>query len=198
MTDETMIDVTDTEEDNEAREAAEIREAFDSAIDNGDADEDDVKLEMITAGASFKNVTRLYNKFMEEAGLVLSKDQKGELAADAMGANDVSTEEGFDTAVAEIVEAGAGKITQRSAAGMVRARAKKEKVEFFKKPKKAVGNRTTFLSEFYDALLENPNMTEVEAHDFIVEHGTANTLRWETAHQRVRILLNRLADKYAS
>ena len=184
----------ETKDTNQEQEDAAIREAFNAAIDSGNDDVDDVKLEMISAGATFKNVGKYYNQFMEDAGLVLTKDQKSEYATAAVSNNDVSTEEGFGAAVAEIMKAGGeGMVTEKSAAGMVRARAKKEKAECYKKPKTAGGTRTTFLGDFYDALIANPKMTEEEAHDFIVKNGTANTLRWENQHQKARALANRIA-----
>ena len=39
-------------------------------------------------------------------------------------------------------------------------------------------------------------MTKEEAHQIIVDKGTANTLRWETTHQKVRQLVNDIAAKY--
>ena len=49
------------EEESQALEAA-ILKAFDEAIHL--KEEDYVKMDMISKGATFKNVTRLYNKFM--------------------------------------------------------------------------------------------------------------------------------------
>ena len=172
-----------------------VREAFAAAVKAGKS-EDEVKIDMISAGAKFKNVGKLYNEMMIEAGLAISKDEKDKIVADAATDADLSTEEGFDAAVAKINDA-IESTNEKGAATMLRAYARKNKIDFFKKPKKEGGKRTTFLTDFYAALVENPNMTEEEAHNFMVEHGTANTLRWEKAHQRVRKLANDLMEKLA-
>ena len=58
-----------------------IREAFDSAIASG-KDEEDVKMDMLGAGAKFKNVTRYFNEFMIDSGMIKSKKEKDEVTLD--------------------------------------------------------------------------------------------------------------------
>jgi hypothetical protein len=171
----------------------EVRKAFTDAV-AAEKSEDEIKINMIAAGAKFKNVTRIFNELMVEAGLAISKEDKDKIVSDACAEVDLSTEEGFDAAVAK-VNGAIESTNEKGAATMIRAYARKNKIEFYKKPKKEGGTRTTFLSDFYAALLENPSMTEEEAHQFIVDHGTANTLRWEKSHQKVRQLANDLVKK---
>ena len=191
-------------EDSETTETAskkslitdEIKVAFNAAIEAG-KEEDLIKIDLIAAGAKFSNATRIYNELMVEAGLAVSKEEKAEVVANACAEADLSTEEGFDAAV-KFISDSIESVTDRSAAGMIRAYAKKNDIEFFKKPKKVGGGtRTSFLGDFYDALVENPNMTEEEATAFIDEHGTPNTKRWESTHQKARAMANRIAERYA-
>lgn len=190
MTEENVIETEETETDTVEQD---IRDAFDTAIDSGNDDSDDVKLAMITAGASFKNVTRYYNSFMENAGLTLSKEKKTEIAAEAVSENDVSTQEGFDTAVKSIVDASSGKVTERSAAGLVRAQAKAEKIEFYKKPKGTGKPRSTFMDDMYEMMFQNPNITEAELETYIKENGNKTNISIMQFHQRTRAMVNRMA-----
>ena len=59
-------------------EADPIEVAFTAATEAG-KEGDDVKMEMIKAGAAFKSVTNLFNKFMVSSGKAMSVDQKKEL-----------------------------------------------------------------------------------------------------------------------
>lgn len=47
-------------------------------------------------------------------------------------------------------------------------------------------------ARMYEFLLNNPTVSEEEFHNWIVENGTPNTLRWEKSHQKVRELTNEL------
>jgi len=182
----------------EVDENAEIRDAFDEAISN-EKEEDDVKMQMIGAGATFKNVTRLYNQFMIDAGMAISKADRNQIVDDTLADMDLDTEEAFDAAVKALVEAITGS-TDRSAASLIRAFGKKNDIQVYTKPKSEGGSRNQFVHRFYDALVANPGMTEQEAHDFI--HGkngnpetSDNVKNYEKMHQNVRILANTINDK---
>ena len=113
-----------------------IRPAFDDAI-AGDQSEDDVKMAMINAGASFKNVTRLYNQYMVDAGLVVSKEEKAEIVEKILSkASKLDEEEGFKKVVTAIAEKASG-VNEKSAAALIRAWAKAQDpvIETWKKPK---------------------------------------------------------------
>ena len=198
MNDENTAEVL---EDEEAVD--EIRVAFDDAV-AGDELEDSIKMSMIGAGATFKNVTRLYNQYLIDAGMAISKEEKDEIVAQVLDVDDldISTETGFESAVAEIVEGGTG-ITDKSAASLIRAWAKKNEVESWKKPKGEGAQRNSFVHKFYDALAANPSMTEDEAHNFI--HGkegndetSQNVKNYEKMHQNVRNLCNNIAANYSA
>lgn len=166
MTEEAVETVSDTE--------IEIREAFDSAVEAGKT-EDDVKMAMIGAGATFKNVTRMYNQFMIDAGLAISKADRDEIVQNVLEGRDLSTEEGFDEAVVSLVEQIQGS-TERSAASLIRAYAKKNELEVYAKPKGQGAGRPGFAGGYYDFLAKNPGCTEQEATDYVMgENGNEET-----------------------
>ena len=68
-----------------------IRAAFDAAHAAG-KEEDDIKLDMIGAGATFKNVTRLFNQFSVDAGLTVSKEEKDQILLDVLNGADLADE----------------------------------------------------------------------------------------------------------
>lgn len=183
-------ETTETTEENKIPD--EIRDAFQKAKAE-ENDEDLIKIEMITAGAKFKQVTRMFNDLMIEFGFSVSKKEKADIAKTSCEGIDIASKEGFDEAVIKMASA-SEKVNNRIAAIAIRAFAKKENIDVYKVPK-GDGTRTTFMSEFYDALIENPCMTEKEVHDIIVEKGTPNTLRLEKTYQKTRIAFNKLVDR---
>ena len=52
-----------------------LREVFKYGIENGKS-EDEIKMAMVKEGATFKNVTRLFNQFAIDSGLIMKKEEK--------------------------------------------------------------------------------------------------------------------------
>lgn len=176
---------------------ADIRDAFDEAITN-ESEEDDIKMSMIGAGATFKNVTRLYNQFMIDAGLAISKADRNQIVDDTLKGRDLDTEESFDAAVEGLMEAIKG-ATERSAGSLIRAYAKKNELEVYAKPKTESGSRNPFVQIFHTKLVEDPNMTEQGLRDIIdgldEDHQT-NPNRWFSQHNNIRKTANAIAARY--
>jgi hypothetical protein len=174
-----------------------IREAFDAAHAAG-KEEDEVKLDMIGAGATFKNVTRLFNQFSVDAGLTVSKEEKDQIINQVLSGADLSTEESFNAKVAELQASLQGS-TDKSAAALVRAYAKKNGLEVFKKAKGAAGeSKTGFAAKFYDWLAANPTSSVEEATAFIQgtnghEETSENVKRHQSHYLGVHRLVNRVA-----
>jgi len=177
-----------------------IRPAFDAAVAEGQ-DEDNIKMAMIQAGASFKSVTRVYNAYMVDAGFAVSKDEKAEIVAKAVEGKDLSTEEGFGKVVAAIVKKAAG-VTDKSAAALIRAWAKAQEteIEVYAKPKSSGAARSGFKSRFYDALVANPAMTKEEVTEYLktAEGHSDNIRRHESVYQAVRAMANAIAVNKAA
>lgn len=168
-----------------------IEKAFDDSIDTTD-EHDDVKMAMCLAGASFKNVTKLFNDFMVRSGYAASKDEKTSTLVEAADSFDLSEEEGFNDAVAHIASSLAG-ANENSAAVMIRAYCKKEDAICWAKPKSAKGQVVGFKKKFYKALIENPFMDEKEAAAFLEAEGSENDIRYGSLFQGIRQLVNRVA-----
>jgi len=129
--------------------------AFKDAVDAGKS-ETDIKLEMIKVGADFKNVTRLYNKFMIDVGLSMSKEEKQERTLSALQGKDLSTEEGFQSGILALQEEFEN-LTDRGAQAMLRAYAKANSLSVFEKPKaeKTGTARPGFAAAFHQWLITN-------------------------------------------
>ena len=189
------MNVQTEEEVTESKPIAsqEIINAFVSGMNDESKEDDDVKLAMIQAGAKFKNVARIFNELKIEYGFDLSKEAKEVLVNSACEGQDLSTEDGFNAAVGYITE-NEDKFNERQAGALVRGYAKKQGVEFYKKPKPE-STRISFVKDFYSALYENPQMSEEEVHQYIVEHGSESTLKIEGGYQKIRTLVNAIYAK---
>lgn len=194
-------------DDNEAVQSEEmdemdvIRVAFDEAMGDNQ-EEDDVKMHMISAGATFKNVTRLYNQFMIDAGFAISKEDRNQIVDELLSDKDLDTEESFTNAVSAVLEAVKGS-TERSAAAIVRSYGKKNGQEVYTKPKnEGTGSgRTGFASSYYDFLAENPRCTQEEAEAFINGEGdhpdTTDNIKKHSPHYlKIWNLVNRVSSQY--
>jgi len=185
---EKAVEVTD----ETAVVADPIFDAFNAAVEDG-KEGDDVKMEMIKAGAVFKSVTNLYNKFMIGSGKAMSADQKKELLESNLTDAVLDTEEGFKAAVAVISEKGVN-VNAASASSLIRAWAKKNDKECYKAPVSEGGTRNPFIPMFHSELVKNPQMTEDELKGLIAglekEEWKVNPTRWITVHNNTRLLAN--------
>ena len=183
-------------------EVDEVRPAFDAAVAEGQ-DEDNIKMAMIQAGASFKAVTRMYNQYMVDAGFAVSKEEKAEIVTKILSKKPeaLATEDGFSKAIAAIIERAAG-VTEKSAAALVRAWAKSQdpSVEVYAKPKSSGEARSGFKSRFYDALVLNPSMTKEQVTEYLsnAEGNSENIRRHESVYQAIRAMANAIVAKKAA
>lgn len=176
---------------------AAIRAAFDAGKVEG-KDDDAIKMDMISAGATFKNVTRAFNEFMIEGGFAASKEERDQKVVESVQGVDIATEEGFNAAVAKLVESLTG-TTDKSAASLIRALAKKHEIPCFKKTKEATGeSKQGFAGKFYEFLAANPTATKEQAVAFIQgtngnEETSENVKRHESHYLAIHRLVNRIA-----
>lgn len=167
MTDQVEQDLEQQEETVNLEEA--IRASFDTAVAEELA-EDDTKMQMIAAGATFKNVTRLYNQFMINAGFAISKEDRNKAVEDTLEGRDFDTEESFDEAVAALVEAVKGS-TERSAAALIRSYCKKNELDVFAKAKPTGEGRSGFKKDYFEFLKANPGASKENATSYIMGEG---------------------------
>lgn len=176
---------------------SQIRSVFDASNAAG-KEEDEIKLDMIGAGATFKNVTRLYNVFAVDSGLAVSKEEKDQILASILNGANLSDEATFNAKVTEMMASLKGS-TDKSAAALIRAYGKKAGVEVFKKAKGSTSEaKTGFASKFYDWLAANPTSTVDEATAFIHgtdgnEETTENVKRHQSHYLAIHSLINRVA-----
>lgn len=163
-----------------------IREAFDQSITE-ELEEDFIKLSMVSAGATFKSVTRLYNQYMIDAGLAISKADRNQIIDDVMEDRDVELEEDFNDAVEALVDSMQG-ATERSAAAQIRSFSKRTETSCFVKPKSesSGAGRGGFVKDWHEWLCANKQCTKEEALAYINGDGdhpdtSANTKK-HTSH----------------
>lgn len=166
-----MTEAAEVYEDEEVAndEFDAIKAAFDEAIAE-EKEEDFIKLQMISAGATFKSVTRLYNQYMIDAGLAISKADRNQILDDVMEDRDVETEEDFNAAVEALVASMKG-ATARSAGAQIRSFAKKNDISVYAKPKSEGPGRVGFTNMYHDWLVANIGCTEDEAKAYIMGEG---------------------------
>jgi len=177
------------------------RDAFNEAV-AAEKTEDEIKMAIISTGVTFKNVARLYKKFMIEAGLAMSKEDRDAVVAKVMAkAKGLETEEGFTKSIEAIKASGNG-ITDKSAAASIRtwAKAQDPVIECWAKPKGGGVAREGFRSRFYDALVANPAMTKEECHEYLkaAEGTSSNIMKHESNYQGMRGLANRIHEVKAA
>lgn len=177
-----------TDENEVSQEDVAIRAAFDETQGQ---DEEVVKMAMLQAGAKIKSVTRLYNQFMIDSGLLASKEEKEEALDAACDDIDLTDEDNFDSAVSQIVETVTG-ATDQTAATMVRAWCRRNEVDCYKKPA-GEGRRSGFRFKFYEELRKNPGMSADEANSIGEEHGSDNDKKAFTHYQAIRELVNQVS-----
>lgn len=183
-----MKDETETFEGEEEVDA--IFEAFESAVAE-DKGEDDIKMALIGAGATFKNVTRLYNTYMVDAGYAISLEDKREIVDKILEGKDLEDEKVFNKALDAIVKKATG-VSEKSAAALIRSFAKANDLECYKKPKGSGGARAGFRSRFLTALVAAPAMTEAECTEYLktAEGTSGNILKHESVYQAIRSMAN--------
>ena len=174
-----------------------IQEAFESNYKSG---EHDAKMAMVQAGATFKNVGSLYNKFEIDGGYALSKKERTQILDDTLTGLELATDEDFGVAAALIITS--LDVDAKSASATVRAWAKKNEVDCYKKPAGTGTPRTGFNQTFFGKLVENPTMTEADVNALIDDKDdtevTANVVRQRAHYHNMRKLANGIVAKLAA
>ncbi len=183
--DEVAVTATETE--------GKIREAFDANVGN---DEEVTKMAMLQAGCKIKAVTRIYNEFLVDSGMMASKSDKDEALEAACKDVDLTDEDIYTGVINDLVESVTG-ATETSAATMVRSWAKRNEVECWKRPVGS-GRKSGFRADFYAALKANPSMTSDEVKDIVEEKGSDNDKRGVTHYQAIRELINAVSGNSLS
>ena len=177
-----------SEENNAA-----IREAFDAATADG-KNADEVKVEMIKAGCQFKDTGRLYKEWGIETGIVVDAKERTAKVDDVMSSQgDLDTEDGLSAAMEAIMDDING-TNEKQAGALIRAWAKKNDVDVFKKPKGGGGVRkSSFIFVLIERLLDNPSMDESTFDELVAGAETKAASTYRSHYNAVRELANQLS-----
>lgn len=176
-----------------------VVEAFNKALDKGKSD-DDIKFELIKAGAKFSTINTIFNKLMINCGKRLTKEARDAIVNTACSGKDCSVEEIFDGVVESIV-AESDTITAKSAMSLIRSWCKANGVECFKKATGGKG-RSSFMVHFGNFLVANPTANPEEVANYIdtqPDRGedkevSENVIRSKSHYLSIGDVANRIAS----
>jgi hypothetical protein len=194
--DESVEDEFEDEEEQEEIDPIEsaIKQAFVNAIES-ELDEDGVKMEMIGAGAKFKNVTRYYNLFMVELGYVKSKKEREEILDGILNNEDLADEEVLNACSASIQEQ--VEVSEKSANAMLRQWAKKHEIEYFKKPKAEPTTRDGLQSKIFSWIVANfEASTDADLEEFLGTLNSENAVKRKGYFTSVLRVAKEVAKQY--
>lgn len=155
---------------------------FENIVVDGFAAEksdDEIMIQMVEEGASFREASRLFNRIVEDKGLRISAKKRKEAIQEKLEEAEFAAE---DYAA---VEAMAAKIadelpdtTEKQVIASIRKYCKELEIEFPKAPKKAKGG---LLQRFLKVAVENPMVTDEELTDWLAENSNkdqADVEKW--------------------
>ena len=181
---EENVKKTESEENND------VAKAFCESHDLG-LDPDEIKMEMVKAGATFGNVVRKYNAMMISQGYVKSKEEEDCIVNDILSSVDPSTADGYEESIDTLIsEFG---IKEKKALSMIREWCKKKNMKFYEKPKGLGASSATMA--IYGWIEQNITSKESEFIDFIKESGTEGNVKNQNAYIAVFRLCKRVYEK---
>lgn len=192
---EEVVDQVEGAEEAEADEPDDIELAFDNAVSEG-KEEDEIMLDMIQAGATFKNVRSRYNALLVDNGYLDSRAEKSDIVNSTLEGVDLTDEDSFNASVEALVEALKG-VNAKSASASIRAYAKKNELECYKKPAGTGTGRSGITSDYHDWLIDNCPVTHADVNAWIETNGTGNTKRHAKAWLAKADVVNRAFNKGA-
>jgi hypothetical protein len=126
-------------EQNKMTDTQVVEKIIADGVTAGKSD-DDMLLEIVNSGVSFKNATKVFKMVMEEKGYRVSAKERKEEAAKILadGNFDLTTADGVNTAVDALV-VGVADTNEKSAIGFIRSYAKANEISLPKKEKGSAG-----------------------------------------------------------
>src|SRR6056300_1788059 len=170
-----------------------VEKAFLDSLEMG---QDQAKLNMLEAGCPFKSVTRLYNQLSIRYGLINTPEERAKIVNDVCRNKNLKAKRSFDRAITTIQSRGSG-INEKSAASLIRAWCRRNNQDYYVAPPRKK-TRNPFKQKFYQALLDNPMMTEKELKALIRslpvryrKNPTKELPRWN----EMRSLVNQIVER---
>ncbi len=169
-----------------------IKQAFIDGI-NSSKEHDAIKIAMIGAGASFKNVNRLFNAFMIEDGHIVSKEEKDTILSEVLDGLDLTDSDTFESAIVELAQR--LQVSELSSVASIRQWAKRNDLPFYKKAKaESTGERSNITSRIFNWIIENPTANEEALVEFLKEVGTENTLKHTSLYKGILGIANKIVE----
>ena len=170
-----------------------VRAVFAAAVAEGKS-ADETKVEMIKAGCDFKDTVKLYKEWAIETGIMVNTKERAKEVDDILsGLDGLDTEDGFNDAVDTIMD-NIDHVDEKKSASLIRAWAKKNEAEVFKRTKGGGKGRNGINTKLFAMLKDNPHTTEAELDAFIDENGSETSKKtWRSHYQNIRGLVNAVA-----
>ena len=184
-----------------------VEEAFDESFEAG-LFEDEIKMEMIKAGCSFKQIANVYNRLMVERGHIMDDKDKRDLV-DASCKGKALGNEAVFAAVSSKLMSAIPNCTERSAGSLIRGYARRNGIKAWVAPEPERNGRQGFGRDYREYILEYVKQTggvptEEQAMDYIMGRNGApetseSTRKSKSVHLATRnfaeALLNNFADR---
>lgn len=146
-----------------------VLEIVNAGVEAGKSD-DEIRIDIIQSGVTFKEAGKLFTQAMEEAGHRISPKQRSEKIAIILEDAEFNPEtaEQVTKMVAKIVEEVAD-TSEKQALAAVRKWAKENEIELPKAPKKSAGRASggSIVAKTLEWLLEHKDATEAEVTEFV-------------------------------
>ena len=183
---------------NEMTDSAKVKQIVEDGKIDGKTD-NDMLVEIVNSGVSFKAATKLFKQALEEGGYAINSKKRAELAAEKLVKSGFEPETYDDVKeMAELLVSGIPDTTNAQALAAIRKYAKEKGVELPKAPKGAAqpGVRG-FRAKMFGWMVQNPGATMDQFTDFVVkENGKKEVLAkrfwpvFETARKMAEGIVN--------
>ena len=158
---------------NEMTDSAKVKAIVSAGVEAGKSD-NDMLVEIVNSGVSFKAATKLFKQAMEEGGYRINAKKRAELAAEILAKNDFAPAT-YDEVkeMAEHIIKEVPDTTNAQALAAIRKYAKENSIEL-PKPEKKGGGRSrsnSMRGRAYTWMVNNYNASDADLKKFIMEEN---------------------------
>jgi len=166
--------MTEEVEKNEAEEImmAKCTDIIKAAFAEGDVDENEVLVQIVNSGVSFRNAQKVYKQITEDLGLRVSAKDRYEQVVDLLGDSATFDEYSDVEGAVQLITKKVGDTSAPQAMAALRKFAKENEIELPKKPKgsKGDGKPRGFKAVAYAWIMDNKDCTKDELSAFLKEN----------------------------
>lgn len=189
---EELFDENEDLENGATDEEDPIESAFLDSVEN-DLNEDATMLAMIQAGAKIKNVAALYKRLAVEHKIIATQQEKQEIVESAFCNLEMSTEEGFNSAIESLTNLPG--VDNRSASMIISHFARKNNMTDAVWRKPTGTSRQRFTVAYHSFLLDNPTRPQSEVEVYL-NTCSENIIKNIDTHLGIAKLVRDVAAKY--